>query len=62
MREQVIDIPSLSVITKDNIQVEIVGLLYMKVMEPKKASYGIGNYLAASINLAQPQCDQKSGK
>ena len=41
MREQVIDIPSQSVITKDNIQVEIDGLLYIKVMEPKKASYGI---------------------
>jgi regulator of protease activity HflC (stomatin/prohibitin superfamily) len=53
MREQVIDIPSQSVITKDNIQVEIDGLLYIKVMDSKKASYGIGNYLAASINLAQ---------
>ena len=53
MREQVIDIPSQSVITKDNIQVEIDGLLYIKVMNPKKASYGIGNYLAASINLAK---------
>ena len=62
MREQVIDIPSQSVITKDNIQVEIDGLLYIKVMDPKKASYGIGNYLAASINLAQTTMRSEVGK
>jgi len=62
MREQVIDIPSQSVITKDNIQVEIDGLLYLKVMDSKKASYGIGNYLAASINLAQTTMRSEIGK
>ena len=62
IREQVIDIPSQSVITKDNIQVEIDGLLYIKVMDPKKASYGIGNYLAASINLAQTTMRSEVGK
>ena len=62
MREQVIDIPSQSVITKDNIQVEIDGLLYIKVMDSKKASYGIGNYLAASINLAQTTMRSEVGK
>ena len=62
MREQVIDIPSQSVITKDNIQVEIDGLLYIKVMDPKKASYGIGNYLEASINLAQTTMRSEVGK
>jgi len=62
MRELVIDIPSQSVITKDNIQVEIDGLLYIKVLDPKKASYGIGNYLAASINLAQTTMRSEVGK
>jgi len=62
MREQVIDIPSQSVITKDNIQVEIDGLLYLKVMDSKKASYGIGNYLDASINLAQTTMRSEVGK
>jgi len=62
IREQVIDIPSQSVITKDNIQVEIDGLLYLKVMDAKKASYGIGNYLAASINLAQTTMRSEVGK
>lgn len=62
MREQVIDIPAQSVITSDNIQVEVDGLLYIKVMDAKKASYGIGNYTAASINLAQTTMRSEVGK
>lgn len=62
IREQVIDIASQSVITSDNIQVEVDGLLYLQVMDPKKASYGIGNYLAASINLAQTTMRSEVGK
>jgi len=62
IREQVIDIPSQSVITSDNIQVEVDGLLYLKVMDAKKASYGIGNYLAASVNLAQTTMRSEVGK
>jgi len=62
IREQVIDIPSQSVITKDNIQVEIDGLLYLKVMDAKKASYGIGDYVGASINLAQTTMRSEIGK
>jgi regulator of protease activity HflC (stomatin/prohibitin superfamily) len=62
MREQVIDIPSQSVITSDNIQVEIDGLLYLKVLDSAKASYGIGNYLLASINLAQTTMRSEVGK
>jgi regulator of protease activity HflC (stomatin/prohibitin superfamily) len=62
MREQVVDIPSQGVITKDNIQVEVDGLLYLKVMDPKKASYGIGNYLAATNNLAQTTMRSEVGK
>ncbi len=62
MREQVIDIPAQSVITSDNIQVEVDGLLYLKVMDAKKASYGIGDYIAASINLAQTTMRAEIGK
>jgi regulator of protease activity HflC (stomatin/prohibitin superfamily) len=62
MREQVIDIPAQSVITSDNIQVEVDGLLYLKIMDSKKASYGIGNYLAACINLAQTTMRSEIGK
>ena len=62
MREQVLDIPSQSCITKDNIQVEVDGLVYLKVMDPKAASYGIGNYQVASINLAQTTMRAEVGK
>lgn len=62
VREQPIDIPSQNVITSDNIQVEIDGLLYLQVMDAKKASYGIGNYAAASINLAQTTMRSEVGK
>lgn len=62
MREQVIDIPAQSVITSDNIQVEVDGLLYLKIMDAKKASYGIGNYLSACINLAQTTMRSEIGK
>ncbi|HSE40851.1 MAG TPA: SPFH domain-containing protein, partial [Acidobacteriota bacterium] len=44
MREQVVDIPPQFCITRDNVQVEVDGLVYLKVMDPAKASYGIGDY------------------
>lgn len=62
IREQVIDIPAQSVITSDNIQVRVDGLVYLQVMDAKKASYGIGNYIAASINLAQTTMRSEVGK
>ena len=61
-REQVIDIPSQSCITRDNIQVEVDGLVYLQVMDPKKASYGIGDYRRAGINLAQTTMRAEIGK
>lgn len=62
MREQPIDIPPQSCITRDNIQVEVDGIVYLKVMDAHKASYGIGNYLQASINLAQTTMRSEVGK
>lgn len=62
MREQVFDVPSQSCITRDNIQVEIDGLVYLKVMDPQKASYGIADYKSASINLAQTTMRSEVGK
>ena len=43
-------------------QVEVDGLVYLKVTDPKKASYGIGNYRNASINLAQTTMRSEVGK
>lgn len=62
MREQVIDVPSQTCITKDNIEVAVDGLVYLKVMDSHKASYGISNYKAAAVNLAQTTMRSKVGK
>lgn len=62
IREQVFDIPSQVCITQDNMQVEVDGLIYLKVTDPKKASYGIGNYRNAAINLAQTTMRSEVGK
>ena len=62
IREQVFDIPSQTCITNDNMQVAVDGLVYLKVMDAKKASYGIGDYRNASINLAQTTMRSEIGK
>jgi len=61
-REQVFDVPPQSCITRDNIQVEVDGLIYIKVMDPAKASYGIENYRLAAVNLAQTTMRSELGK
>jgi len=62
IREQVLDIPPQSCISKDNIQIEVDGLVYLKVMDGRKASYGIGNYRRAAVNLAQTTMRSEVGK
>lgn len=61
-REQVLNIPSQVCITNDNMQVEIDGLVYLKVTDAKKASYGIGDYRKAAVNLAQTTMRSEVGK
>jgi regulator of protease activity HflC (stomatin/prohibitin superfamily) len=53
LKEQVIDVSAQICITQDNISVEVDGVLYLQVVDAKKASYGIDNYPFASIQLAQ---------
>ena len=62
LKEQVIDVPPQQCITKDNIRVEVDGILYLQVMDPVKASYGIGNYLFATAQLAQTTMRSEMGK
>ncbi|MGK0290087.1 MAG: regulator of protease activity HflC (stomatin/prohibitin superfamily) [bacterium] len=62
MREQIFDIPPQSCITQDNIQIEIDGIVYLKIMDAEKASYGIGNYRIACIELAQTTMRSEVGK
>ena len=53
LKEQSIDVPAQDCFTKDNVQVRVDGVLYVQVMDPKKASYGIKNYEVATVLLAQ---------
>ena len=62
LKEQAIDVPPQQCITKDNIAVEVDGILYMQVVDPKKASYGIDNYRFASTQLAQTTMRSVMGK
>ncbi|MFZ9887878.1 MAG: SPFH domain-containing protein [Myxococcota bacterium] len=62
MREQAINVPAQMCITRDNIQVEVDGVVYLKVVNAYKASYGIGDYVQASVNLAQTTMRSEIGK
>ncbi len=62
LKEQAVDVPPQSCITKDNICVEVDGILYMQVVDAQKASYGIRNYAYASIQLAQTTMRSVMGK
>jgi regulator of protease activity HflC (stomatin/prohibitin superfamily) len=62
LKEQAVDIPEQICITKDNVQVGVDGILYMKVMDPRKASYGITNYVFAITQLAQTNLRSEVGK
>ena len=61
-REQVLDVPTQSCISKDNIQLEVDGLVYLKVMDGSLASYGIEDYRRAAVNLAQTTMRSEIGK
>ena len=56
------NVPHQNCISRDNIQVDVDGLLYIKVLDAYKASYGIENYLVAAINLAQTTVRSEVGK
>jgi regulator of protease activity HflC (stomatin/prohibitin superfamily) len=62
LKEQAIDIPAQVCITRDNVQVGVDGILYLKVLDPERASYGISNYTFAIIQLAQTTLRSMMGK
>ena len=62
LKEFAIDVPSQACITKDNIQVEVDGVLYFQIMDPVRASYGVNDYGFASIQLAQTTMRSEVGK
>ena len=52
LKEQARDIPEQVCITRDNVQVGVDGVLYLKVLNPERASYGITDYMFAISQLA----------
>ncbi|HUT44702.1 MAG TPA: stomatin-like protein, partial [Sedimentisphaerales bacterium] len=62
LKEQAVDVAPQACITRDNIAVEVDGILYIQVVDPKKASYGINNYQFASVQLAQTTMRSVMGK
>ena len=62
LKEQAIDIASQSAITKDNIGLTVDGILYLKVLDPYKASYGVESYIFAVTQLAQTTMRSEIGK
>ncbi len=62
LKEQAVDVPSQSAITRDNIQLVVDGVLYLKVLDPYKASYGVDDYVYAVTQLAQTTMRSEIGK
>ncbi|MBN9657751.1 MAG: paraslipin [Acidobacteria bacterium] len=62
LKEQAIDIPEQVCITRDNVQVAVDGILYLKVLNPERASYGISDFGFAIRQLAQTTLRSEIGK
>lgn len=62
LKEIVLDIPEQICITKDNVQVGIDGVIFFRVVDAAKASYGVSNYTMAIIQLAQTTLRSEIGK
>lgn len=62
LKEHAYDVPSQAAITKDNISLVVDGVLYLKLLDPYKASYGVDNYVYAVSQLAQTTMRSEIGK
>lgn len=62
LKEEAIDVAPQVCITSDNVQVEVDGILYLKVFDPVKASYGIDNFRYAVSQLAKTTMRSEVGK
>jgi len=62
LKERAVDIPEQVCITRDNVQVGVDGVLYLKILNAERASYGISDYLFAIAQLAQTNLRSEIGK
>jgi regulator of protease activity HflC (stomatin/prohibitin superfamily) len=62
LKEIALDVPEQICITKDNVQVGVDGVLYFKILNPERASYGISDYSWAIQQLAQTNLRSEIGK
>lgn len=62
LKEAALDIPAQVCITRDNVQVGVDGVLYLKVLNPERASYGISDFVFAISQLAQTTLRSEVGK
>ncbi len=62
LKEQAVEVPPQSCFTQDNVKIEVDGVLYLQVVDPKRASYGILNHRYATIQLAQTTMRSVIGK
>lgn len=62
LKEEVLDVPKQTCITRDNVSVNIDGILYLQVIDPEKSAYGITNYIIGATQLAQTALRSAIGK
>jgi len=62
LKEQAVDVEPQTCITRDNIAITVDGILYLQIMDPQKASYGINNYAFAATQIAQTTMRSIIGK
>ena len=62
LKEMALDVPEQICITRDNVQVGVDGVLYIKVLDAERASYGITDYRFAISQLAQTTLRSEIGK